>query len=411
MCAAVVMAATAVVSEPRTAGAASSPLEVARADIEVVWTFVPALRSAEADELRARLAPMLTDASLADAQFEANLPGDDHSLSGAFALSHPSQSPLPARFNTLLSSVITRPGVEATDPAVQSRHQALFTDADPFVVTHLKPDGESALRTQEAVVELCLTLQVRCDKAEATASVMADVIPDTPTSAASVSGTGSDVGHGWAPDFGTWYVHKAASITAPQYPGVVVGHEYEWLQTMTWHSQAQLQLLRQADATNNGFEINLAYKAYSGEPGRSGQSAAASDYISDLPGNYRETINIDDNNTVTFAVGSHEAERIQWAYQANPNYLRDYFVIFKITDPGEYASPRPAFTIYGQFDSNMECASDACFNLNPLNPPSFADPNTRSGNFMQNTFCAYNNASSAIGRWDYRTTPGSWRCP
>ena len=208
-------------------------------------------------------------------------------------------------------------------------------------------------------------------------------------------------GHvGWAPDVGNWYFKYDKPVVNSF--GVVLGHDYVFSVGMSWSTVSQLQKLRGSNA--RGFEFSFAFLHQAGRPIPSGDSTRMASFMTDFPGAYQETLPFLDTNK-TFGVGTHEAEKLRWAYEASPSFYENYFIDMKLQDPYDQRqqNPKPAFSIGGQFDIDMLCggsaAADACFFSNG------------GGDFVPG-WCTYVPRSPAqVVRWDYRGTTFLEQCP
>lgn len=208
-------------------------------------------------------------------------------------------------------------------------------------------------------------------------------------------------GHvGWAPDVGNWYFKYDKPVVNSF--GVVLGHDYEFSVGMSWSAASKMQKLRGSDA--KGFEFSFAFLAQTGRAVQSGEYTRMPSFMTDFPGAYEETVTFDDTNQ-TFGVGTHEAEKLRWAYQTSPSFYETYFIDMKLQDPYDQRqqTPKPAFSIGAQYDIDMLCggsaAADACFFSNG------------GGDFVPG-WCTYVPRNPAqVVRWDYRGTTFLEQCP
>ena len=206
---------------------------------------------------------------------------------------------------------------------------------------------------------------------------------------------------GWAPDTGTWWFKYDRPVVNSF--GVVLGHDYAFSATMAWSSSAAIQQLRGSDA--KGFEFAFSFLHQAGRPIQSADNTRMASFMTDFPGAYQETVTVDDTNN-TFGVGTHEAEKLRWVYQASPNFYENYFVDMKLQDPYDQRqqTPKAAFNVNAQYDADMVCggsaAADACFFSNG------------GGNFVPESWCTYIPRDPAnVVRWDYRGTTFIEQCP
>ncbi|MEY2467831.1 MAG: hypothetical protein QOF21_529 [Actinomycetota bacterium] len=366
----------------------------------VVFAFSRPLNSAEAAELHSRLLPLGKAARALNMDYRITpVPSFREPVVGDVALNRfEADSGLSTQVHAALDQFTA--GILA-EVGPTDRYSAYLaarsSDASPFVVLDVVSDGQiaPAVRTTLTIFE-SLNHVTHSETTTTFDSTRADPAPQT-----FVGGTGSDPFEGFGPDLGQWFFHLRKNVVDRD--GRRVGSEYEFFSVFDWNTYGQLSALRAA-GSEAGFEINVAYKNYTSAPARSGESSFPAGYMSDFPGAYREYVTFDDNS-VTYGVGSHEAEKFRWVNETSPNFYESYHVSITIDDASNTynaANLPPAHTVYVQYDSDMLCGNagaDACFYMNG------------SGNTMSGYYCAYKTAPAEIAAWDYRSGFGPWHCP
>lgn len=156
----------------------------------------------------------------------------------------------------------------------------------------------------------------------------------------------------WLPKYSTaWFEHQFSGDFEGNY-----SHFYRIAFDQEWTEASQFSGYQ--GNNDSGYEINMAYV---NQPDHCAQGGTtATDYwVSDLPGAYLETIKLDDDN-VTYAIGSADPDDL---------YVGLFVARIRIAQTDRFChryddvSPKPRVWWYAQYDLDMECGGDECFNL------------------------------------------------
>lgn len=183
--------------------------------------------------------------------------------------------------------------------------------------------------------------------------------PALDSSTSTAASTSSGGWHGWAPDWGSWFFRSYGDIDDQVY-------RYKAFASISWEGPSELQ---QFDGNSDaGLEMNVAYYRHATgvEETASGDTSELESWATDFPGAYREVVKLDDDQVI-YAIGTHEADKLRYSTEADPDWYEGYFVEMVIADRFDYydlGNRRPRFTLYAQKDLDMHCGgafADACF--------------------------------------------------